>query len=364
MENDLLKAYAEVDKILSFMETKYIDKIPQKVRDLFSKEKNKNHNPKININLPLEQQNLQRKTFAILAFLNLNYWCEDENQRRELIKNYTENDRKKEDQLKVKYDVDSIIKKGKMETKALSIDKEQETTYIKINNKQIENYIMFMLDKDENNFTEEELAKIEELVLNPVSINGEYNEIDLDIIKNFTNLKRIYFRNLTIPEKTIERLHAIKSLERIYFERCDFENISKLTKLETREIEFFSCNILDYSFLYNMHQIESLSIVDGMVSIKGINKLKNLEYLKLSYSIMLDIDIIELPHLKELHIDNTNIYDIPVISELYKLRKISISEDQFVENKKYYSNLIQRGIKVFNENMVEFNEESEIDEWL
>ena len=35
MENNIYKAYAEVDMILSFMEVKYVKKIPKRMRELF-----------------------------------------------------------------------------------------------------------------------------------------------------------------------------------------------------------------------------------------------------------------------------------------------------------------------------------------
>ena len=67
MENDILKAYAEVDKILSYMEIKYVEKIPKKMKELFKSEKLQGYEPKIDKDLPLDQQNLQRKTLAILT---------------------------------------------------------------------------------------------------------------------------------------------------------------------------------------------------------------------------------------------------------------------------------------------------------
>ena len=93
-----------------------------------------------------------------------------------------------------------------------------------------------------------------------------------------------------------------------------------------------------------------------------VAKLKKLNYLQLSYSTILDIDIINLPELNELHIDNTNIYDVSVISKLYKLERLGISEEQYLENKDYYINLSQKGIRVLNENIVSFNEESDIND--
>ena len=111
MENNIYKAYAEVDMILSFMEVKYVEKIPKKMRELFENEKLQNYEPIINPQIPLDEQNLQKKTYAILAMLNLNYWCDDENEKQELIKIYAENDRKKEEELREKYNPDNIFKK-------------------------------------------------------------------------------------------------------------------------------------------------------------------------------------------------------------------------------------------------------------
>lgn len=112
MENNLLKAYAEVDKILSFMEVKYVEKVPQKMREMFKNEKLQGYEPKIDKDLPLDQQNLQRKTLAILTLLNLNYWCENQEEKQELIKAYSENDRKREKEIREKYNPDNIFKKN------------------------------------------------------------------------------------------------------------------------------------------------------------------------------------------------------------------------------------------------------------
>ena len=112
-ENDLYKAYAEVDKILSYMETRYVEKVPQKMRDLFQNEKLKNYEPKIDKNAPLEQQDLQRKTLAILALLNVNYWCESQEEKQELLKSYAENDKTKEEQMRERYNPDNIFSQKK-----------------------------------------------------------------------------------------------------------------------------------------------------------------------------------------------------------------------------------------------------------
>ena len=110
MENELLKSYAEVDEILANMESIYVEKIPKMIRELFSNNRLEGYNPNINPKIHLDEQNLQKKTYSILAMLNLNYWCEDEKEKQKLISIYRENDRKREQELKEKYNIDNLFK--------------------------------------------------------------------------------------------------------------------------------------------------------------------------------------------------------------------------------------------------------------
>ena len=139
MENDLYKAFAEVDEILVLMENKYIEKIPQKTREMFKNERSLDYKPEIKVDIPLAEQNLQRKTFAILAMLNLNYWCEDENEKQKLLQVYAKNDKKKEEELRKKYNPDNIFKDKKMQGQ-----KEENTELIEIRE---ENFIKRIIRK-------------------------------------------------------------------------------------------------------------------------------------------------------------------------------------------------------------------------
>ena len=113
MENNLTKAYAEVLLILSYMEQKYADMIPKKLLELFNEEKDQNYQPDINPKISLAEQNLQRKTLALLAMLNLNYWCKDESEKQEMLKMYAENDKKIEAEMRERYNPDNLFKTRK-----------------------------------------------------------------------------------------------------------------------------------------------------------------------------------------------------------------------------------------------------------
>lgn len=111
--NDVAIAYAELDEILSLMSSEYVDKIPLKFRDFLSREKDTNYIKKIDVNKPLEAQNLQRKTLVLLAVLRLNYWCENEEEKREFLNELNSNEK---EQLK-RFNTDNLFSNNQKETK-------------------------------------------------------------------------------------------------------------------------------------------------------------------------------------------------------------------------------------------------------
>ena len=117
-------AYSEVDEILNNLEDEYVEKIPMKIRQFFKETKNKEYKPIIRIDVPLEEQNLKRETIILLAILNLNYWCESEEEKQELLNSFSKNEELKEQErkeLEERYNPDNLFKKRKNETKKLSV---------------------------------------------------------------------------------------------------------------------------------------------------------------------------------------------------------------------------------------------------
>lgn len=111
LTNERALAYSEVYYIIRMMNKKYVDKIPKKLKKIIINEMDKNYIPKINAKIPLQNQNLQHKTFTILAMINLRYWCENEKHKQELLKIYNENSRVKTKKLSEKYNYDNLFKK-------------------------------------------------------------------------------------------------------------------------------------------------------------------------------------------------------------------------------------------------------------
>lgn len=123
MENML--AYAEIDEILNLLEDDYRERVPKKVRDFFKEEKIKDYHPEIDIEKPLIEQNLKRETMVLLAILNLNYWCENEEEKQRFLNELDKNEEEKKE-LEEKYNPDNLFKKEKQ----IKILKEENTSLI------------------------------------------------------------------------------------------------------------------------------------------------------------------------------------------------------------------------------------------
>ena len=105
-------AYSEVYEILNLIGKEYKDKIPTEVLQIIVQEMDKQYKPQINIKRPLKDQNLRQRTYDILGMLQLNYWCKNENEKKELLKKFSENDKKREEEIYEKYNPNNIFKKN------------------------------------------------------------------------------------------------------------------------------------------------------------------------------------------------------------------------------------------------------------
>lgn len=106
---DNMIAYAEIDEILNLLEDKYREKVPEKVRTFFKEEKMFDYKPTIDVNTPLIQQNLKRETIVLLAILNINYWCENKEEKQFFLNELAKNEDEKK-KLEEKYNPDNLFK--------------------------------------------------------------------------------------------------------------------------------------------------------------------------------------------------------------------------------------------------------------
>lgn len=122
------QAYSEIDEFLSLLKDEEINKVPKKIRDLFKEEKDKNYKKIIDPNKPIKEQNLKEETLALIALLNLQYWCEDEQEKERLKEIYVKNEKLYEEAFQIEFNSDKIFKNG-IEEANKDIEEQQVIPY-------------------------------------------------------------------------------------------------------------------------------------------------------------------------------------------------------------------------------------------
>ena len=103
-------AYSEINEIINMLEDEDKNKVPENIRNFFKEEKNNDYIPQIDPSKPLIEQNLKRETIILLTILNLNYWCENEDEKQKWW-NELEKNQKESEELKEKYKLENLFKK-------------------------------------------------------------------------------------------------------------------------------------------------------------------------------------------------------------------------------------------------------------
>lgn len=211
----------------------------------------------------------------------------------------------------------------------------------------LSNYIMFKLNKIDNEFNEEELNKIDEVI-----ISSEDSLYDASLFNNLSDL--------TICDKFIENsffkiLFNLKNLKSINFTRCEFENADLISSLNISNLDLVNCNINNYKFIYIMSDLVSLTVVNGEIDFDLINRLKLLKYLNVSYSdISNDRAYLKLNDLEKLYINNTSISNFSYLINLINLKLLSVDEKQYENNLDVINKLKERNVDILSEGILSF----------
>lgn len=138
-----LQSYAEVDYILKHMEDIYVEKVPEDVRRTFEEWKDTEYSVNIDIQKPLEEQNLKRTTLVILSLLNMKYWCETEEEKQAIIKEWEENEKVHSESL---IGIDALEKVFNNNVSS-KVEKEEETSLVKVEEVGIFKKILMKIQK-------------------------------------------------------------------------------------------------------------------------------------------------------------------------------------------------------------------------
>lgn len=110
MEKGYKEAFSEVDEVLKLMPTDLLSKIPVQFRKVISENKDTNYN--VNIQEPLQEQNLKKETVVILGLIYSEFLVSPE-EKEKLQKEDVEELNKIEQETREQYDIENIYKKRK-----------------------------------------------------------------------------------------------------------------------------------------------------------------------------------------------------------------------------------------------------------
>lgn len=126
------QAYSEVDEFLGLVSDEHRNKIPRKLREFFREEKDKTYIKGINPKVSIKNQELKEETLGIIALLNLQYWCENENEKRRLKEVYAKNEKIYQEHLKEQFNPNEIFKKKEPIKESVSVVEYKESLIKKI----------------------------------------------------------------------------------------------------------------------------------------------------------------------------------------------------------------------------------------
>ena len=109
---DYKKRLREVNEILNYLSKDDLLKIPEDIRNLIKENMDNEYNWEYDETVSLEEQDVSIDTIAILSYLNIEYFLNEE--QKELMKRiYEENERKLEKEKQEKYNKDDIFENRK-----------------------------------------------------------------------------------------------------------------------------------------------------------------------------------------------------------------------------------------------------------
>ena len=92
--------YSEVYSILKMLGKEYMKKLPKTILKIIIESREENYNPKYDLSIPLKNQDINRKSIAMITLLHYNYWCETQEEKSKLKKMLEENDEKYQKEIK------------------------------------------------------------------------------------------------------------------------------------------------------------------------------------------------------------------------------------------------------------------------
>lgn len=126
---NMARTYSEVYAFLEVIGQAYIEKIPAQIYDTIKEKRDLNYKPDYNKNGIMTEDMISKEALALIAGLYLEYWCENESEKRELKQAYINNSEKEQE----KFSYENLFKRESVEEKQTN----EETALVEYQEKNI-----------------------------------------------------------------------------------------------------------------------------------------------------------------------------------------------------------------------------------
>lgn len=137
---NMSRAYSEVYALLEVSGDEYKRKLPEKIYSAIRDNRDISYNPEYRANQEITANNISKEALALIAALNFQYWCEDEEEKARLKQKYVENGKKEQEQ----YSYENLFKKEEKKEISSVEDEQQENAMIEYKK---ENFIKKLINK-------------------------------------------------------------------------------------------------------------------------------------------------------------------------------------------------------------------------
>ena len=115
-------AISEFLCLLKGFSNEYVNKIPKKVLNYFEQNSNKDYICDFDYNDNIEDINLKKETYGLLGLICYKYWCETEEEKKNYYKILQDNEKKYQEDLSKKFDINTIFENKRKNDKSVPIN--------------------------------------------------------------------------------------------------------------------------------------------------------------------------------------------------------------------------------------------------
>ena len=213
---------------------------------------------------------------------------------------------------------------------------------MKINDTYIKDLINRELSTNKDDFSEEELKKIEMLNIE--------KKFDFSELINLINIKELKFYDMHLAVDELAIISKLNSLENLYFLNCEIDSLNVLSTLELDTFYLESTEVDNIKYINNM-SIKNLFLEKMFsVDLNDISIIRNVVSLSLNNTKVLNEDkMIYMDKIVNLSIVNTGIKNIDTLIGSDTLKTIVIDRDIYKNNVVVVKKLMSNGISVVSE---------------